>query len=164
VPVVVVPPAPPVADVVPVVDVVLVADAPPAPEVPPDVVPLVVATLVVLVVAVDPAVPPLVDVVVAAFTQRPCEHVSPLSHAPPDVHAHPSAPKAQSVADEDEQATHENAMAIAAKVPSKTCLPYIASSFVSWSPERPARTLPHRRSREGCVSDRARRRSSRRTW
>jgi hypothetical protein len=127
-----VPPAPPVADVVLVVEVVLVADAPPAP--PPDVLLLVVATLVVLVVAVDPAVPPLVDVVVGALTQRPDKHVSPLSQAPPDVHAHPSAPNAQSVVVDDEQATHEKAMAVAAKVPSKTCLPYIASSFVSWSP------------------------------
>jgi hypothetical protein len=158
---VVVPPVPPVADVVLAVEVVLVADAPPEP--PPEVVPLVVATLVVLVVAVDPAVPPLVDVVVAVFTQRPDKHVSPLSQAPPDVHAHPSAPNAHSVAEEDEQATHDRAMVIAAKVPRKTCLPYIASSFVSWSPKRPATTLPHRRPRAGCVSDRARRRFYRRT-
>jgi hypothetical protein len=102
---------------------------PPALDPPAD----VVDVLVMPVVELAPADPPAVDVLLPAstFTHRPDKHVRPLSQAPPAVHAHPSAPNAQSVAVvEDEQATQRKLMAIAVKPARKTYFPCIASSFL----------------------------------
>ena len=63
------------------------------------------------------------------FTQTAEMHESPGSHAPPEVHAQPSAPNAQLVAVVEEQAVHKKESAAAANVATKIRLPLIVSSL-----------------------------------
>jgi hypothetical protein len=100
--------------------------------------PVVVVTAVLPVVAgappvpFEPAVPPPPAPVVAVvpyFTHRDERQTSPVSHAPPLVQAHPSAPTMHDVPPvEDEHAIHKNPSASAPMPPKKSRFAPIVSS------------------------------------
>jgi hypothetical protein len=79
-------------------------------------------------VAIAPPVEPCVVKPASSFTHTDERHTRPWSHAPPCVHAHPSAPNAQLVAVVEEQAIHEKDSASALKTPIQIRLFLILSS------------------------------------
>ena len=77
-----------------------------------------------------PPVEPCVVVGPASIFMQTAEmHESPGSHAPPEVHAQPSAPNAQLVAVVEEHAVHKKESAAAAKIATQIRLPLIVSSL-----------------------------------